>query len=276
MGDGVADDDVCDRDFRRSSLAEFEGARVACCSSTRPRASGPRRSIPGARHRTSADASVLDNVYYDISTESRGWLATSNNGTAVYALGNPSRTSLVWVDREGKIEPLRKEQDVYQEVSISPDGAKAVVRQGLNLWIHDLQRGTHSPLTSGNDSNILPVWSRDGRRILFASNRGGDWDIYSQPADGSGSAEVLLKRPFDQFPYMVSADGTLVYTEIQPKTGRDLWTAVAGWEGVAVASHPIQRIGRAVLAGPGGRAALGRVRVRRVGAKRDLRAVVPR
>jgi serine/threonine protein kinase len=179
---------------------------------------------PGRPARTSADASVLDNVYSDISTESRGWLATSNNGTAVYAYGNPSRTSLVWVDRDGKTEPLRKEQDVYQEVSISPDGAKAIVRSGLNLWIHDLQRGTHTPLTSGTDSNLLPAWSRDGKRILFASNRGGDWDIYSQPADGSGSAEVLLKRPFDQFPYMVSADGTLVYIEIQPTTGRDLWT----------------------------------------------------
>jgi hypothetical protein len=172
----------------------------------------------------SADTSVLDNVYYDLETESRGWLATSRNGTAVYASGNPARTSLVWVDRDGTIAPLGKEQEAYREVSISPDGTKAVVRHGLNLWIHDLHRGTRSPLTSGSDSNILPAWSRDGRRILFASNRGGDWDIYSQPADGSASAEVLLKRPFDQFPYMVSADGTLVYTEIQPATGRDLWT----------------------------------------------------
>ena len=179
---------------------------------------------PGRPARTSADTSVLDNVYSDTSTESRGWLATSNNGTAVYAVGNPSRASLVWVDREGKIEPLRHEPDVYQEVSISPDGAKAVVRQALNLWIHDFQHGTHIPLTSGIESNILPAWSRDGRRILFASNRGGDWDIYSQSADGSGTAEVLLKRPFDQFPYMVSTDGTLVYIEIQPATGRDLWT----------------------------------------------------
>ena len=63
---------------------------------------------PGRPARTSADASVLDNVYSDISTESRGWLATSNNGTAVYAFGNPSKTSLVWVDREGKIEPVRQ------------------------------------------------------------------------------------------------------------------------------------------------------------------------
>jgi serine/threonine-protein kinase len=186
---------------------------------------GVRAAPFDPRHpaRTSTDALVLDNVYSEVSTESRAWLATSSNGTAVYASGNPSRTSVVWVDREGRVEPWRNEPAAYQEVSISPDGAKAVVRQGLNLWVDDLQRGTHSPLTSGTDSNILPVWSADGRRILFASNRGGDWDIYSQPADGSGSAEVLLHLPLDQFPYMVAADGTLLYLEIQPTTGRDLW-----------------------------------------------------
>jgi Tol biopolymer transport system component len=179
---------------------------------------------PAHPARTSADATVLDNVFYDIESEGRGWLAVSNNGTAVYAPGSPAMASLAWVDREGKIESLSREQNVYREVSISPDGAKAVVRLGLNLWIHDLQRGTRSPLTSGNDSNVLPVWSRDSQRILFASNRGGDWDMYSQPADGSRVAEALLKRPSDQFPYAVSSDGTLLYTEIGPKTGRDLWT----------------------------------------------------
>jgi serine/threonine-protein kinase len=179
----------------------------------------PRRPAP-----TSAEALVLENVYSDVSTESRAWMATSTTGTAVYALGNPSRTTLVWVDRDGKIEPLREEPDVYQEVAISPAGTQAIVRQALNLWIHDFTRGTHSPLTSGVESNLLPAWSGDGRRIVFASNRGGDWDIYWVSADGSGSMDVLLKRPFDQFPYMAAADGTLVYTEIQPTTGRDLWT----------------------------------------------------
>jgi hypothetical protein len=82
--------------------------------------------------------------------------------------------------------------------------------------------------TQGNESNILPVWSPNGRRILFASNRGGDWDIYSQPADGSRPPEVLLKRASDQFPCPFAADGTLLFTEIGPKTGRDLWTLSRG------------------------------------------------
>jgi Tol biopolymer transport system component len=68
------------------------------------------------------------------------------------------------------------------------------------------------------------LWSPDGARIVFASNRGGEWDIYRQPADGSGAAEVLLKRPYDQFPYSMLPDGTLLYLELHPKTSRDLWT----------------------------------------------------
>ena len=174
--------------------------------------------------RTSADTTVLANVNYDVENEVRGWLAVSNTRTAVYVPGNPAKTSLVWVDREGKIESLGKDQDVYREASLSPDGTKAVVRHGLDLWIHDLQRGTHSRLTSRSAANFMPLWSSDGTRIIFASNRGGDWDIYSQPADGSRPAEVLLKRPYDQFPYSILPEGTLLYSEIHPKTGRDLWT----------------------------------------------------
>ena len=108
---------------------------------------------------TSADTTVLTNVYYDVERESRGWLAVSNTRTAVYAPGNPAKTSLVWVDREGRIESLGKDQDLYREASLSPDGSRAVVRHGLDLWIHDLQRGTRSPLTSGNTSNYSPLWS---------------------------------------------------------------------------------------------------------------------
>jgi serine/threonine protein kinase len=174
--------------------------------------------------RTSADTTVLSNVYWEPELESRGWLSISDNRTAVYAPGNPAKTSLVWVDREGKAESLGKGQDLYRDVRLSPDGMKAVVRVGANLWIHDLQRGTRSPLTSGNASNYRPLWSRDGTRIIFGSNRGGDWDIYSQPVDGSRPAEVLLKRPYDQFPLSISHDGTLIYREVHPKTGQDLWT----------------------------------------------------
>jgi serine/threonine protein kinase len=187
--------------------------------------SGGMRAAPfDAAHPapTSADTTVLSNVYFEPETECQGWLAVSHTRTAVYAPGNPAKMSLVWVDRQGRTEALSPDQDLYREVSLSPDGTKAAVRRGLSIWIHDLQHGTRSPLTSGNSSNMLPMWSADGKRIIFGSNRGGDWDIYAQPADGSGPAEVLLKAPYNQFPQSVGRDGTVLYTEVNPKTSRDM------------------------------------------------------
>jgi serine/threonine-protein kinase len=202
---------------------------------------------------TRADTSVLANVYYDVETETRGWLAVSNTGTAVYAPGNPAKTSLVWVDRQGKIESLGKEQDAYREASLSPDGAKAAVRDGLDLWIHDLQRGTRSRLTPPNTSNFLPLWSRDGSRIIFGSNRGGDWDIYSQAVDGSRPAEALLKRPYDQFPLSILADGTLLFVEATPKTGDHLWTLSPDGKTSPLQETPFNETGGRFSPGPEGR-----------------------
>ncbi len=202
---------------------------------------------------TSVDASVLTDVYYDVENETRGWLAVSTTGTAVYATGNPARTSLVWVDRDGRIERLVKDQDLYRDVSLSPDGLKAVVRHELELWIHDLQRGTRIRLTSNTGANLLPLWSTDGARIVFASNRGGDWDIYSQPADGSRPAEVLLKRPYDQFPYSMLPDGTLLYHEIHPKTARDLWTLSPDGKTSLLRGTPSNEMSGQFSPGPEGR-----------------------
>ncbi len=188
-------------------------------------AAGIRAAPFDAAHpaRTSADTSVLADVYWDVELETRGWLAVSKTGAAVYAPGNPAKSSLVWVDKDGTAESLSADQGAYREVTLSPDGTKAAVRQIADLWIHDLQRGTRTLLTPAHHGNFLPLWSSDGARIIFASNRGGKWDIYSQPADGSEPAEALLSQPYDQFPTTVLADGTVLYNELNPQTGIDLW-----------------------------------------------------
>ena len=112
---------------------------------------------------------------------------------------------------------------MYSVAALSPDGSKVVVGRNLELWIHDLQRGTRSRLTPPNTYNHWPLWSSDGTRIIFASNRGGHWDIYSQPADGSRPAEVLIQGPYEKNPLSMLADGTLLYGELHPKTAYDLW-----------------------------------------------------
>ena len=174
---------------------------------------------------TTAEAQVLSDV--DNSEDLEGvWMAVARNGTAAYVPGNPARRSLVWVDREGRATPVSQEQTRYAELALAPDGSKAIVKQGYDLWVYDFQRGTHTRLTlhgSTREDSSSPEWSRDSRRVFFCVNRDGNWDIYAQPADGSQPAELVLKRPYDKFPTSTAPDGTLMFSEANPTTGEDLW-----------------------------------------------------
>jgi Tol biopolymer transport system component/predicted Ser/Thr protein kinase len=168
-----------------------------------------------------ADNVVLTDVYHQ-DYDMHPWMAVSRTGTLVYAPGNPTKTSLVWVDRTGKTEPAFQDQALYSWVYLSPDGGKAAVTAGPDIWIHDFQRSTRSRLRSEGYSGD-PIWTSDAKRIIFESDTSGDFDIYSQPADGSRPAEVLLKRPYNQFPDSLAPDGTLAFAESNPVTGEDIW-----------------------------------------------------
>jgi eukaryotic-like serine/threonine-protein kinase len=176
----------------------------------------------GSPAQSTPEKLLLENVFFD-PYALRPWLASSADGTLVYAPGNPGKMSLVWVDREGRAQPAFPGQGQYRDAALSPDGSKALVNHGPELWIHDFKRGIQSRLTFPGSVATSPTWSPDGNTVLFASDRGGDFDIYSQPADGSRPAELLLKRPYSQFPSSVGPDGTVAFAEAHPVTGEDLW-----------------------------------------------------
>jgi len=168
-----------------------------------------------------AEVSVVEDVNY-FDYEDRSWFAVSDNGTLVYAPGNPARRSLVWVDREGRVQPVGAEPGQLLEVALARDGSRTIVKLGRDLWIYDLARGTRSRLTF-DGSNHAPRWGAGDSQVVFTSNQAGDLDLYRQPADASRPAEILLKRPYAQFPTSVGPDGTLIFAELHPVNGRDLW-----------------------------------------------------
>ncbi len=189
---------------------------------------GLKAALLDAAHpaRTAADTPVLTDVFYR-AEGLRTWLAVSRTGTAVYIPGNPAKRSLAWVDRAGNLELASKEQGAYWQCVLSPDGSKALTVRGADLWVHDLSTGGRRRVTFNGDNGAIvssPMWSRDGKRIFFSSNEGGDIDIYSQPADGSRPAEVFLKRPDDQYPTSMAPDGTLLFGEGYPNRGEALFT----------------------------------------------------
>ncbi len=145
---------------------------------------------------------------------------------------------LAWADREGGIEKLTVNRGAFSYPRLSPDGRRlAVVIRAMddksNVWILDVDSGKFNRLTfEGNNS--LPAWSPDGKRLAFASDRDGQWNLFSVSADGSGAAEPLQKSENPQMPGSWSADGRfLAFTEFAPKTGPDIWVLTLDGERVA-------------------------------------------
>ena len=91
------------------------------------------------------------------------------------------------------------------------------------VMVYDLQRDTPTRLTVGFGFNRFPVWSPDGQRVLFTSNRDGQQNIYSKAANGTGPVERLTTSDTVQVPQSWSADGqSLVIMDTLPTGGIDL------------------------------------------------------
>ena len=142
----------------------------------------------------------------------------ADNGTLVYVAGGVSgatgpQRSLVWVDRTGREEPLPAPPRAYGTPRVSPDGTRVAMRLGdeeLDLWVYDLARATLTRLTFEPTNDSTPIWTPDGRRLVFASSRTGQQNLYIQPADGTGSAVRLTDSPNLQATTGISPDGTRV------------------------------------------------------------------
>ena len=95
----------------------------------------------------------------------------------------------------------------------------------IDIWILDLLRGTSARFTVDPAPDNFPIWSPDGSRIVFQSNRGeGSFDLYLKSSSGLVPEEVLLKSDHSKRPEDWSADGRfLLYRDDDPTTGPDLW-----------------------------------------------------
>ncbi len=166
-----------------------------------------------------------------VNDSGRGHCSVSDNGILVY---DPTNTygnqQLFWFDRAGKRLEFVGAPGMIQNPRLSPDGKQvAVDRRELqtgneDIYVIDLARGTSSRLTSDPASDTRPIWSPDGSRIAWSSNRDGSFQIYQKLASGVGQEELLLKSAIPSLPTSWSADGKFIlYTGVDPKTGFDVW-----------------------------------------------------
>src|SRR5262249_43919594 len=121
-----------------------------------------------------------------------GLFSVSETGVLAYRVGaGGSLLQLVWMDSQGKTIGTIGDRASYANPAVSPEGTRVAVteldqqRGNSNIWVFDTSRGTSTRLTFSVGRDDSPVWSPDGKRLAFASNRNGHFDLYDKPADGS-------------------------------------------------------------------------------------------
>jgi Tol biopolymer transport system component len=141
-----------------------------------------------------------------------------------------------WFDRSGKPfgrigegSDLVKDNSYYQ--SISPDGRRVALgafqSPTADLWLVDIARDIASRFTFDGASDFNPAWSPDSSQLLYSSNRSGFFNIYLQSVTSPGKERRLAEAASHQYPTDWSKDGTIILTNVDPKTQGDIWTMPA-------------------------------------------------
>jgi serine/threonine protein kinase/Tol biopolymer transport system component len=167
-----------------------------------------------------------------VSTNSLGFggFSVSADARLAYRSGVGGLDQLKWYDRTGKAMGVAGEPDssapLYPE--LSPDGAhvalQRTIQTNFDVWLMDLVRGNMTRFTFDPANEGRPVWSPDSTKIAFDSYKKGFANLYLKPSSGAGIEELLLETQNNKFAQDWSKDGRfLLYQELDPKTGRDLW-----------------------------------------------------
>jgi serine/threonine-protein kinase len=135
-----------------------------------------------------------------ISISASTQLSFANNGTLAYIPAGANNTTdrriLALADQNGKVRGLQLPPAPYAFPRFSPtDGNQIVVvkedSSQVNVHVWSLSGGTSLRQLTFGGRNTAPIWSADGRYVIFTSDRDGKPGLYRQLASGSGLAERL-------------------------------------------------------------------------------------
>jgi len=176
-------------------------------------------------------APVVDGVMANPAVTGGAQFDVAETGTLVYVPG-PSLNAEIpidWMRRDGTTARLRAAATNWGDLRFSPDGQQLAMDvfdgKSDDVWIYNWPHDSLSRLMVDPDGIGHPVWTPDGRYIVFASARGDKTsdNLYWQKADGTGDAKRLTVAPNDQVAGSWHPSGKfLAFTERNPQTGTDV------------------------------------------------------
>ncbi|TVL98073.1 MAG: hypothetical protein CV087_21735 [Candidatus Brocadia sp. WS118] len=168
---------------------------------------------------------IANQVQYD-NAFGRGIFSVSNNGVLVYQENMEQiQSQLTWYNREGKQIGVIDQTALFEDPELSPDERRLAVSRiddsngNVDIWIYKLSKSGNRRFTFSSDFDDDPIWSPDGKSLIFASNG----DIYQKLSNGAGSKELLLESSADKIPNDWSRDGKFIIYTTRDRVKRKLW-----------------------------------------------------
>ncbi len=157
--------------------------------------------------------------------------SVSGNGVLVQRRRSQGLSELVWLDRSGHVaDRVSTEPGSFHDLSLSPDGTRAaLIREEAgdqaDVWTIQLGSGLSARLTADQRHPEKPVWSPDGRWIIYSALSGPVRTLFRKRSDGAGAPESLLHgRTTFADPLGWTPDGAgLLVRELDGATGEDVW-----------------------------------------------------
>jgi serine/threonine-protein kinase len=136
-----------------------------------------------------------------------------------------------WLESDGKTQALLPKPGDYGRPSLSPDGQRLAMEVGRDIWVYDLERGQMTQVTFDGEVKGGPIWSPDGRYIVYSGLEGLSWTR----ANGASKPQLLIRTKHVASTGSFTPDGKrLAYSEVDPVTPYDLWTVPVENDGTAL------------------------------------------
>jgi len=181
------------------------------------------------------DARVMRNEIQFLVQINQGIFDAASNGTLIAQTGKGGAESqLTWIDRTGKKLETVGGIGSFANPNLSPDEKRVAYDRAnpdgreIGVWIQDIKSDAAARLTLDTSLNQIPVWSADGKKITFTSNRELFNRMFEKNADGSGGEEEVARREENKVRQAVAWDWSRDGRYLLVRSENDLWYYTSG------------------------------------------------
>lgn len=169
------------------------------------------------RHVLMDERSVVANdIQPDLKVTGASRISSATDGSLVFLSPPDDRTRVAWIDEHGTVLRSLTDPGHFVNPALSPDEKTIAISRidqesGSNsIWLIDADSGSLSPFVNENNNADAPIWSADGTRILYCSDRRGAFETWERRVGAVGGDRLLLASTSYSQPASDVAAGTLI------------------------------------------------------------------